>query len=112
MKFIPIREFRNNPGRMLKSLRKEREVILTSRGKPVAVLSPVDEATFERDLGRHRSGSIAEAGVPYAPEDPDVLRAWVDLAERRLDDFRSGRARGIPVEKALAQVRSDLRKLK
>jgi len=42
MKIVSDREFRNNPGKIRESL-SEQDVVLTSRGKPYAVLLPVDE---------------------------------------------------------------------
>ncbi len=42
MKIISDREFRNEPGKIRKELLKH-EVVMTSRGKPYAVLLPVDD---------------------------------------------------------------------
>lgn len=50
MKMISDREFRNQPGRVRKEL-AEQDVIMTSRGKPYAVLLPVrDQAEVEQVL--------------------------------------------------------------
>lgn len=42
MKIISDREFRNQPGKVRKEL-ADHEVVMTSRGKPYAVLLPVDD---------------------------------------------------------------------
>ena len=42
MKIVSDREFRNEPGKVRKSL-AEQDIIMTSRGKPYAVLLPIDE---------------------------------------------------------------------
>ncbi|MCF8039165.1 MAG: type II toxin-antitoxin system Phd/YefM family antitoxin [Desulfohalobiaceae bacterium] len=42
MKIFSDREFRNEPGKIRKELEKH-EVVMTSRGKPYAVLLPVDD---------------------------------------------------------------------
>lgn len=43
MKIVSDREFRNEPGRVRKAL-AEQDVVITSRGKPYAVLLPVSES--------------------------------------------------------------------
>ncbi len=50
MKFVPVREFRLHPGAVWRKLKEERELVLTSRGKPVGLLAPLDEASFEQTL--------------------------------------------------------------
>ena len=42
MKIISDREFRNNPGKVRKELAAQ-EVVMTSRGKPYAVMLPIDD---------------------------------------------------------------------
>jgi prevent-host-death family protein len=49
MKFVSDREFRNEPGKVRKEL-ADQEVILTSRGKPYAVLLPVDDSENIADV--------------------------------------------------------------
>lgn len=44
MKIISDREFRNEPGKIRKALANQ-DIVMTSRGKPYAVLLPVDEQT-------------------------------------------------------------------
>lgn len=54
MKFVTVRDLRGRPGQVWKKLSEERELILTSRGKPIALISPVTEDSFERDLAALR----------------------------------------------------------
>lgn len=63
MKFVPVREFRLHPGSVWRKLKEERELILTSRGKPVGLLAPVDEGSFDRTLRvwRQARGMLALA---------------------------------------------------
>lgn len=44
MKIVSDREFRNEPGMVRKKLANQ-DVIMTSRGKPYAVLLPIDDQT-------------------------------------------------------------------
>ncbi len=50
MKFVPVREFRLHPGSVWRRLKEERELVLTTKGKPIGLLTPLDEATFEQTL--------------------------------------------------------------
>ena len=50
MKFVTVRDLRGRPGQVWKKLAEERELVLTSNGRPIALLSPVTEESFERDL--------------------------------------------------------------
>ena len=50
MKFVTVRELRNDIGRLRAALAAERDVVLTSNGKPFAVLSAVDEDSLEGHL--------------------------------------------------------------
>ena len=39
------------------------------------------------------------------PPDPEVERAWAEVARRRLDDLRSGRVKPIPGDRVFAKIR-------
>jgi antitoxin (DNA-binding transcriptional repressor) of toxin-antitoxin stability system len=54
MKFITVRELRGRSGQVWNTLAREREVILTSNGKPIAILSAVSEETLEESLAALR----------------------------------------------------------
>lgn len=54
MKFVSVRDLRGRPGQVWKKLAEERDLVLTSNGKPIALLSPVTEESFERDLATLR----------------------------------------------------------
>lgn len=50
MKFVPIRDLRVKPGAVWKLLRQEHDLVLTSNGRPFAVLTGVDGDTLEDTL--------------------------------------------------------------
>lgn len=60
MKFVTVRDLRGRPGQVWKKLAEGRELVLTSNGKPIALLSPVTEESFERDLAALRRARLAE----------------------------------------------------
>ncbi len=60
MKFVTVRDLRGKPRQVWKKLAKERELVLTSNGRPIALLSPVTEDSLERDLAALRRARLAE----------------------------------------------------
>ena len=54
MKFISVRDFRNKSGQIQKQLRNEKEMVMTSNGKPIAILLTTSEDTFEDSLNSIR----------------------------------------------------------
>ena len=47
MKFVTVRDLRGKTSELWKELEAERELVVTSNGKPIAILSATDEASFE-----------------------------------------------------------------
>jgi prevent-host-death family protein len=116
MKFVPLRDIRNHPRSVLNQLKKEKEIILTSHGKPVALISKLEEESFESDLASYRKGRgktisthAAEPAASYTVDDPEILQAWIDEAERRYDDYLKGKVKLIPAHKVLADLRKRLK---
>jgi len=50
MKFVSVRDLRLRPSEIWKTAKHERELVLTSNGRPVAILTGVDEDNFEEQL--------------------------------------------------------------
>ena len=50
MRFISVRDLRGKSGEVWKELAEERELVITSNGKPIAILSAVSEETLEDSL--------------------------------------------------------------
>ncbi len=61
MKFITVRDLRGRSGQVWKELAREREIVLTSNGKPVAILSAISEATLEESLAAMRRARAVSA---------------------------------------------------
>ncbi len=47
MRFTAVREIRNHPGEVWKALERDEEIVITSNGKPIGLLTKIDESTFE-----------------------------------------------------------------
>jgi len=49
MKFVTVRDLRTRPGEVWKALAKS-DLVVTSNGKPIAILSPTSEESLEQSL--------------------------------------------------------------
>ena len=61
MKFISVRDLRGKSAEVWKELPAEREVVVTSNGRPIAILSAVSESNLEESLSAIRQARAAEA---------------------------------------------------
>ena len=61
MKFISVRDLRGKSAEVWKDLPAEREMVVTSNGRPVAILSAVNESDLEESLSAIRQARTAEA---------------------------------------------------
>ena len=50
MKFITVRDLRGRPTEVWTKLSRDKDLVLTSNGKPIAILSAVSEDTLEGSL--------------------------------------------------------------
>lgn len=64
MRFVTIRDLRSKSAQIQRQLPKEKEMILTSNGKPIAILSAVSKDTLEESLVAFRRAR-AMAAVTY-----------------------------------------------
>lgn len=56
MKFVSSRELQINPGAVWKRLREEKDLVITTNGKPVGILTFADEDSLEEVLTTLRQG--------------------------------------------------------
>jgi antitoxin (DNA-binding transcriptional repressor) of toxin-antitoxin stability system len=63
MRFVPVREFRNNSASVLRRLRQEGSLIVTSNGKPVALVRNLNEDNLVREIAAlERDNFLAALG--------------------------------------------------
>lgn len=63
MKFVSSRELRINPGAVWKRLRQEKDLVITSNGKPVGVLTHAEEDSLEDVLATLRQARAQAAAA-------------------------------------------------
>jgi antitoxin (DNA-binding transcriptional repressor) of toxin-antitoxin stability system len=61
MKFISVRDLRGKSAEVWRDLPAEREVVVTSNGRPIAILSAVNESNLDESLSAIRQARAAEA---------------------------------------------------
>lgn len=93
MRFVPVREFRLHPGSVWRSLKEEEALVLTAKGKPIGLLTPLDETSFEQTLRvwRQAQGLAALAGLQQEAQQKGLNRlkpAHIDAEIRRIRSER------------------------
>ena len=61
MKFVSIRDLRGKSADVWKKLPAEGEMIITSNGRPIAILAAINESNLEESLSAFRQARAVEA---------------------------------------------------
>ena len=61
MRFLSVRDLRSKSAQIWQDLPTERELIITSNGRPIAILSAINESNLEESLSAFRQARAVEA---------------------------------------------------
>ena len=61
MKFVSVRDLRGKSASIWRELPGEREMVITSNGRPVAILAAVNESNLEESLSAFRQNRAIDA---------------------------------------------------
>jgi antitoxin (DNA-binding transcriptional repressor) of toxin-antitoxin stability system len=61
MKFISVRDLRSKSAQVWKQLPQEREMIITSNGRPIAIIATISDSDLEESLSAFRQARAVEA---------------------------------------------------
>ncbi len=61
MKFVSVRDLRGRSAEIWRELPGEREMVITSNGRPVAILAAVSESNLEESLAAFRQARAIDA---------------------------------------------------
>jgi len=61
MKFLSVRDLRGKSAQIWKDLPEEREMVITSNGRPIAILATISESNLEESLTAFRQARAVEA---------------------------------------------------
>ena len=80
MKFLKIRDLRSNASQIWRELPKEKEMVVTNNGRPIAILSAVGDGNLEESLAAIRQ---ARATVAVATLQRRSVEQGLDKLPRR-----------------------------
>jgi len=61
MRFLTVRDLRNKSALVWKELPEEQEMVITNNGRPIAILSSINETNLETSLNSIRRSRLVEA---------------------------------------------------
>jgi antitoxin (DNA-binding transcriptional repressor) of toxin-antitoxin stability system len=84
MKFVSVRDLRGRSGDIWRELPAEREMVITSNGRPVAILAAVGESNVEEALASFRRARAVDAVASLQRR--SVVGGAHKLAETEISD--------------------------
>ena len=93
MKFVTVRELRGRTSELWEELARQRELIVTNNGKPIAILSATDAESLEMSLRNLRRCRAADAlsGLQREAERSGLDRLASDEVDEEIQAFRKAR---------------------
>jgi prevent-host-death family protein len=95
MRFASVRDLRNRPGSVLGDASTSEEIVLTSNGKPVALVVPIRGDRLEQELRVYRQvrAQLAIQGMQNAAKAAGLDSMGTDQIDDVVADVRRKRAR-------------------
>jgi len=81
MKFLSVRDLRGKSAQIWKELPGEREMVVTSNGRPIAILAAITEKNLEESLSAFRQSRAVEAVVSLQRSSVEQGTDKISLAE-------------------------------
>lgn len=93
MKFLSVRDLRGKSAQVWKDLPNEREMIITSNGRPVAILAAINETNLEESLKAFRQARAVEAvaSLQRRSVDQGTDRITMDEIDAEIKSIREKR---------------------
>lgn len=95
MRFVSVRELRGRSAAVWRTLAEEKELVITSNGKPIALLSATSEERLEESLDavRRARAQAAVAAIQDASLQSGTHRISLEEINAEIDAVRRARAR-------------------
>jgi antitoxin (DNA-binding transcriptional repressor) of toxin-antitoxin stability system len=93
MKFIAVRDLRSRSAGVWRDLQKEGELVITSNGKPIAIVSATDEASFEQSLAELRQARALRAARQLQEQSAAAKAMDMAAIDKEIAAVRRGRGR-------------------
>ena len=81
MKFISVRDLRSKSAQVWKQLPQEREMIITSNGRPIAIIAAIGDSDLEESLSAFRQARAVEAVASLQRRSVEVGNDKITLDE-------------------------------
>ena len=93
MNFVSVRELRSRSADVWRSLAREKDLVVTSNGKPIAVLSATTGSTLEESLAalRQARAQLAVAAMQRRASETGADRMPLDEVNAEIDTVRRTR---------------------
>jgi len=93
VKFVTVRDLRLKPGHIWELAKRERDLIITSNGRPVAILTGVDESTVGEELDTIQRARALRAldSIHRDSVTKGTDKISEDEIQSEIDDARSGK---------------------
>ena len=95
MKFLSVRDLRGKSAQVWKDLPREREMVITSNGRPIAILAAVNESNLEEAVSAFRQARAVEAvaALQRRSVEQDNDRLSLEEINTEINEVRKKRAR-------------------
>ena len=93
MEFVSVRELRGRSAEVWRSLAREKDLVVTSNGKPIAVLSATTASTLEESLAalRQARAQIAVTAMQRRAGETGADRMTLDEVNAEINATRGAR---------------------
>ena len=93
MKFLSVRDLKSGSSKAWRELSEQKEMVVTSNGRPIALLSSVNEDNLEKVLNAFRRARAAEAlaSIQYSSIQNGTDKMSMDEIETEIAAVRSER---------------------
>ena len=94
MKFLSVRDLRGKSAEVWKELPEEREMVITSNGRPIAILASISESNLEESLAAFRQARAVEAvaSLQRRSVDKGTDKITMDKIDEEIKAVRKKRA--------------------
>jgi antitoxin (DNA-binding transcriptional repressor) of toxin-antitoxin stability system len=94
MKFLSVRDLRGKSAEVWKELPEEREMVITSNGRPIAILAAISESNLEESLAAFRQARAVEAvaSLQRRSVDKGTDKIMMDEIDEEIKAVRKKRA--------------------
>jgi antitoxin (DNA-binding transcriptional repressor) of toxin-antitoxin stability system len=95
MRFLSVRDLRGKSAEVWKELPNEREMIITSNGRPIAILAAISESNLEESLAAFRQARAVEAVATLQRRSADqgTDKITMDEIDAEIKNVRKKRAK-------------------